>query len=290
MKIAYLASAQSLPGPKASEIDALEHQQMLDTVRPAFEEKGMSLVDFAWDEENVAWDEFAAVIIGTTWDYCDRHAEFLQALDAITAQTLLMNTPEIVRWNSQKTYLRGLEEKGIPVVPTIWLDDPEQTVNWQACFDQLNTDKLVVKRQVGAGAAGQFLLAPDEQAPVLTHAMMVQPFLNSIVKEGEYSVIFIDGTFSHALIKRPKDGDYRIQAYYGGQEEAVDMSPSDIDAAQNVLSSLPEMPLYARVDMVRGGEGSLVLMELELVEPFLYPMQSTRLGELLSSAVLKRLA
>ena len=100
----------------------------------------------------------------------------------------------------------------------------------------------------------------------------------------------IDGERSHALIKRAKKGDYRIQSLYGGTEERIPPSEADIEAARNVLSVLEEAPLYARVDMIRGGEGDLLLMELELIEPYLYPLQADALGEMFAAALKRRLS
>ncbi|WP_370234276.1 MULTISPECIES: hypothetical protein [Henriciella] len=120
--------------------------------------------------------------------------------------------------------------------------------------------------------------------------MMVQPFLPMIETEGELSFIFIDGELSHALIKRAAPGDYRIQSLYGGVETAIVPDGEDVRAARAVLDTLDDTPLYARVDMLRDGEGGLLLMELELIEPYLYPVQGPDIGRLLASAVRKRLA
>ncbi len=124
----------------------------------------------------------------------------------------------------------------------------------------------------------------------MTHPMMVQPFLPMIETEGELSFIFIDGELSHALIKRAAPGDYRIQSLYGGVETAIVPDGEDVRAARAVLDTLDDTPLYARVDMLRDGEGGLLLMELELIEPYLYPVQGPDIGRLLASAVRKRLA
>ncbi|MEM6901595.1 MAG: hypothetical protein AAF583_17740, partial [Pseudomonadota bacterium] len=117
----------------------------------------------------------------------------------------------------------------------------------------------------------------------------VQPFLPQIIKEGELSFVFIDGELSHALIKRAADGDYRIQSSYGGVEEAVTPNAADLSAAQAILNTLDDIPLYARVDMLRGKDGGLLLMELEMIEPYLYPLEGPDLGERLAAALSKRL-
>jgi len=120
--------------------------------------------------------------------------------------------------------------------------------------------------------------------------MMVQPFLSTIQDEGGYSFIFIDGGFCHALLKTAKSGDYRIQSSYGGTETAVTPSASDLADATAILATLDETPLYARVDMLRGEDGGLLLMELELIEPYLYPLEGPELGPMMARAVASRLS
>ncbi|MEE9380657.1 MAG: hypothetical protein V3V03_04555 [Hyphomonadaceae bacterium] len=289
MKIAYLASRKTLPGSPERLVDAFEHDHMMEALGAAFASAGMEITDISWDDPSANWADFDGAIIGTTWDYWDRHEEFLSALDAIDRETKLFNPAALVRWNIDKTYLRDLEQKGVRLIPTLWLDTAnEETVS--AGFDTLATDDIVCKRQVGAGADGQHRLKRGDQVPDMPHAMMVQPFLSTIQSEGEYSFIFIDGDLSHVLIKRAADGDYRIQSLYGGKEEAVTPEPEDLAAAEAVIVMLDEAPLYARVDMVRGPDGKLLLMELEMIEPYLYPLQGPDLGARLAAALKKRLA
>ena len=123
----------------------------------------------------------------------------------------------------------------------------------------------------------------------MPHAMMVQPFLPTIQSEGEYSFIFIGGEFCHALVKRAVPGDYRIQSKYGGTETPVDPPADDLSEASAIIAMLDEAPLYARVDMVRREDGRLLLMELEAIEPYLYPVEGPRLGDMIAEAVRQRL-
>ena len=290
MKVAYLASQQSLPGPQSREVDHLEHQQMMSILIPVFEQASCTVQDIAWDDASANWRDFDAVLVGSTWDYCDRYEEFLSVLTKVSQQSNLFNPLSLIEWNTNKQYLRQLEQRGVATVPTVWLDSPNETVDWQAIHQQLESDTLVVKRQVGANAEGQFLLKQGEPAPALSHAMMVQPFLDAIVEEGEYSLIFIDGEFSHALLKQAKSGDYRIQASYGGKESGAQLSESEIQHAKTMIEKMDEPPLYARVDLVRSPNDHLLLMEMELVEPFLYPMQSTDLSLRIVAALKRRLA
>jgi hypothetical protein len=288
-KIAYLASPVTLPGSAIRRTDAFEHDFTMDALRPAFAAQGMSIEDVSWDNPEADWAGYQAVIIGTTWDYWDRLEEFLAALGRIEAATRLFNPASLVGWNARKTYLRELEAKGAKLIPTLWIDACGEA-EARAAFGTLGAESLVFKRQVGAGAKGQHLLARGEAVPEMPHPMMVQPFLPMIRQEGELSFIFIDGEFCHSLVKRAQPGDYRIQSSYGGREEAIRPSTEDLAAARAVIGTLDAPPLYGRVDMLRGEDGRLLLMELEVIEPYLYPKEGPELGERMAAAVARRLS
>ena len=286
--IAYLASQATLPGSPTRRSDAFEHDRMMDALTAPFAARGMTIEDVDWANEEEDWTRFDAVIIGTTWDYWDRQHAFLDTLDRIERVAPLYNSAALVRWNSDKRYLRRFETTPVPLIPTLWIEKVDQAAFAEA-FEILGSNDLVFKRQVGAGADGQFRLSPSDALPDMPHPMMVQPFLSMIQEEGELSFIFIDGEFSHALLKQAKAGDYRIQSTYGGTETPVAPTETDLGSAQQVLSVLDETPLYARVDMLRGEDGALRLMELELIEPYLYPVEGPELGPRLAAAVAKRL-
>ena len=283
MRIVYLGSPRTMPGAPNRQADAFEHDRMMETLHVG-SHGGASVIDASWDAP-MAWEDFNAVLIGTTWDYWDRYDQFIHTLQDIANRTALFNPVSLVRWNSHKSYLRDLADWGVPSIPTRWIDRIDPT-SVSALFNDLG-DHLVFKRQVGAGAYGQHRLRRGDDVPAMPHPMLVQPFLPSIQDEGEYSFVFVDGTLSHALIKRPAAGDYRIQSLYGGSEESYRPTGSDISAATSVILGLSEVPLYARVDMIRH-EGTLRLMELELVEPYLYPEQGPQLGTRLIEAVQRR--
>lgn len=287
-KIAYLASKVTLPGSPTRRSDAFEHDYMMDALRAPFAEKGMDIIDVDWADPTQNWADYGAAIIGTTWDYWDHADQFLATLDTIETQTQLHNPAALVRWNAHKRYLEDLQQKGARLIPTLWIDRVDQAA-FDAAFAELGSDDLVFKRQVGAGAAGQYRLSPGDTLPDMPHPMMVQPFLDRIQTEGEYSFIFIGGAFCHALLKQAKAGDYRIQSSYGGFETPVSPTPEDLADAQAVLNTLDEMPLYARVDMLRDADGRLLLMELELIEPYLYPVEGPNLGPMMADALAEKL-
>jgi glutathione synthase/RimK-type ligase-like ATP-grasp enzyme len=219
--------------------------------------------------------------------------EFLAKLDELeTAGIIICNSAEILRWNIDKRYLAKLADLGANTIPTLWLESPT-AADIKRAFAEFNADSLVVKRQVGAGAEGQSifhrreLLDPDWS---MDRAAMIQPFQPAIQSEGEYSFIFIDGEFSHCTLKCAAAGDYRIQSLYGGTELKVDPTAQDRASAAKIVDILPlPTPLYARIDMVRGADCKLQLMEAELIEPYLYPEQGPELGPRMAAGIDKRL-
>lgn len=286
--IAYLASKVTLPGSPLRRSDAFEHDYMMEALREPFEALGMTLEDVDWADEVIDWARFDAAIIGTTWDYWDQPDLFLSTLEKIESQTRLFNAAATVRWNSDKRYLKELAAKGARTIPTLWIDKT-RAEDFNAAFKQLESDDLVFKRQIGAGADGQYRLSPSDPLPDMPHPMMVQPFLRQIQDEGEYSFIFIDGAFSHALLKQAKVGDYRIQSSYGGWETKISPSAADLTDARAILNLMDQTPFYARVDMIRDSDERLLLMELELIEPYLYPKEGPELGPLMAKALRARL-
>ena len=198
----------------------------------------------------------------------------------------------MVRWNADKRYLRELAERGATTVPTLWLDDagPDDVL---AAIAEFATDRVVVKRQVGAGGLGQHSFARDalpDPGWTMGRPCMIQPFLPGIVSEGEYTFVFIDGAFSHGVLKRAGAGDYRIQSLYGGYERDYAPDPQDRARAEAIVAALPfDDLLYARIDMVRLPAGELAVMEAELIEPYLYPEQGPDLGRRLAAAIVARL-
>jgi glutathione synthase/RimK-type ligase-like ATP-grasp enzyme len=287
----FLACATTLPGSPMRREDAFEHDLMVGAIEPALRAAGLSMRVIDWEEPIGAFAGLDLVMLGTAWNYQDRAGDFLARLDELEARGIAVCNPApMVRWNISKTYLRDLSGRGAKTIPTLWLDRVTAQ-DAEGAFDRFDCDKLVVKRQVGAGAEGQELLARGA-IPAgwsFERAAMVQPFLPAIVEEGELSFVFIDGELSHTLRKRAADGDYRIQSLYGGRESRHEPAEDEVRAARTILEALPfDTPLYARIDMLRGDEG-LLLMEAELIEPYLYPEQGPDLGERIARAIAKRL-
>lgn len=292
--VAWLCSADMLPDHPSARGDRFELDLMRAALEPACAARGLDLRLRVWDDPELQAAPLDAVLIGPTWDYAGRLEDFLDRLGRIAARAPLFNPLPLVRWNARKGYLAELQARGLPGIPTLALPDAEEA-SLQRAFAVLGAEELVVKPLVGAGAARQIRLRrgaplpPAEQRPA--GPALAQPYLRAIEDEGELSFLFIGDRFSHALRKRPAPGDYRVQSLYGGREEPLRPSAEDLAQARAVLAAIPgpEAPLYARVDLVRGPDGRLLLMELELIEPYLYPEQGPELGPLLAEALAARI-
>ena len=180
------------------------------------------------------------------------------------------NVPSVLRWNADKAYLGRLAEAGAPVVPTLYVDRlTDEALN--AAAARFGTDRLIAKPQVSASAWQTIRWSPG--APLdggPTGPAMIQPFLPAIEREGEVSLIYLDRVFSHAIDKKPKPGDFRVQPEWGARIAPHRPAADERAAAEAILARIDEPLLYARIDLVRGLDGAPVLMELELVEPDLY--------------------
>lgn len=290
-RIGFLACETTLPGKGRRRDDAFEHDLMIGALEPAMARRGMKLEAIDWEAPLTAFEGVAAVLLGTAWNYQDKAQDFLARLEALAARGIaVFNPPETVRWNMVKTYLRDLEAGGVPTIATLWQESVDAD-DARAAMDAFGCDRLVIKRQIGAGALGQDLLTrgtiPDDWR--FDRPAMLQPFIPAIAEEGEISFVMIGGTFSHAVRKLPARGDYRIQSLYGGRERRHEPNTTALRTVHNVLDALPVAdPLYARIDML-GPPGELRVMEVELIEPFLYPEQGPQIGARIAQALSERL-
>ncbi len=230
-----------------------------------------------WDDPQESWRACETIIIRCTWDYSGRVIEFLKWIDRVEAAGIrLENAPDILRWNSDKLYLRDLAVRGVTIPPTVWIGREKLT---RELLQRHVTGPCVIKPTVSAGAYNTLRVSPETIDEVLAQlgglnehkGLMLQPFIPEVQEPGEYSLIFVRNEFSHAVLKTPAPGDFRVQPRYGGVQAATTVGADVIAQARAALAAIPfqAVPLYGRVDgIVRGGQ--FVLMELELIEPYLF--------------------
>ena len=240
----------------------------------------------------VEWRKYDGVVIRTTWDYQNHLSAFLDVLQEIETQTRLANPLELVKWNAdKKIYLQDIENRGGQIVPTIWSDgliDNRQIREW---FEQLQTDEIVIKPTVGANAQDAYRRKRGEvDADALSRifenrSYMVQPFMRGIVEEGEFSLFYFNGEYSHTILKTPKMGDFRVQEEHGGIIRAT-KPPAGLPATgAEILRHISPAPLYARVDFVRTDDGEFAVVELELIEPSMYLREAEHAPQMFAEAI-----
>jgi len=244
---------------------------------------GIQAAPAVWDEPSVDWSRFDVAVIRSCWDYHLRAPEFFDWVERVERLGVaIWNPPSILRWNSRKTYLRDLAAAGVRTVPTIWVDEAAATngVSLATMLDGLGWTDAVVKPVVSASAHDTWKLSrsqvsddPSHDARLhriaAVHGAMVQPLVPEIATNGEWSLQFFGGSFSHAVVKRAAPGEFRVQREFGGTFERVDASPSIVRQAEAAVLAAPGRTVYARVDGILVG-GDLVVTELELLEPALF--------------------
>lgn len=248
-----------------------------ELIIPLLNAAGWEVILAPWSISDTNWKQFDAVVIRTPWDYTKRPTEFLATLDRIEAAGVpLVNSAAHCRWNYDKRYLLELAQKGIEIVPTILIEPPLTDEKLASAIASQEADGHILKPIIGATASDIYRLKNGEQAPeaaFTTYAekhSLAQPFMRHIVEEGEFSLHYFGGKFSHAILKSPRKGDFRVQEEWGGVPVKIVPEPALVEAGNRVMASLPEGLLYARVDLVRTENNTFALMEAEIIEPALY--------------------
>ena len=246
------------------------------TLADALAARGVEVTPIPWTEI----DPYAVVgappiILRSTWDYHRVPTMFLSWLDALAdSGRMTMNPPDVARGNVDKIYLQNLESAGIAIPRTRWIDQPVNDTIAAAMREQ-GWDRAVLKPRIAATAYGTFLisegeaLSDDDLAPARSSGALLQEVVPEIVQRGETSIVYAGGSFSHAVVKRAKAGDFRVQKDFGGSVEPTSPTAAMLALASTVMTHVPDTCLYARIDLAESRRGPL-LMELELIEPELY--------------------
>jgi hypothetical protein len=226
------------------------------------------------------------------WGYQRDCPVWFALLDQL--ETLPVSNPaKVLRWNSDKAYLVELAEAGVAAVPTLLRESLNET-SLESAREIFGTKRLVVKPPISGGADGTYLIGPSDPLPAEAQGkrMLIQPFLPAIASEGEYSLFYFGEQYSHAISKHPAAGDFRVQEQFGGEERSLDAPTEARALAEAVLAATQKAmdcaPLtYARIDMLRGEDGAMHLMELELIEPSLFLHHAADRGAMFARAVSK---
>ena len=274
--------------PEISESDRL--------VQRALEARGAAVEARAWNAPDAIWEGFDAIVLRSNWDYHFEPDAFVGWLDRLErAGARVFNPPALVRWNLTKAYLLELGRAGVPTVATVILED-ESRAGLEAVMAARGWSRVVMKPVISASAHDTRLVSAatlDEAAAALASGAMrrpvlIQPFVEEIQTRGEWSLIFIETEMTHAVLKRPAAGEFRVQPRLGGTVETPEPADAVRTVAHAALAALPAPPLYARIDGVETAAGFRI-MEVEVNEPGLFFPHAPAAAQRFAEALLRRL-
>jgi glutathione synthase/RimK-type ligase-like ATP-grasp enzyme len=252
----------------------LRDDQLLQT---ALARRGVSSVRIDWAAPDVDWSQFRCAVFRTTWDYFERRHEFTAWLKHVREQTRLCNDAALIDWNMDKHYLADLQAKGVNVVSSKFIERGS-SMSLNELLDETGLDEAIVKPCVSGAARHTYrinrhnaaALQPVVQQLLIDESLILQPFQESVLRNGEDTLMLFNGCFTHAVRKVPKLGDFRVQDDHGGTVYPHEPSAAQIEFAQLAIAACQPQPVYARVDIVRDNHGKFAIMELELIEPELW--------------------
>jgi glutathione synthase/RimK-type ligase-like ATP-grasp enzyme len=259
-------------------------------------ESGIVAEPAIWNDEQYPWTSCSAVVIRSCWDYHLVPEKFLAWIAKLEAARIpLLNPAPVIRWNIDKYYLGTLEAKGIRIIPTLWAED-RPSIRLKEKLHELGWHKAVIKPRISATAHRTEIVTAenaDAAQPLFDDlhrgpGVMLQKFIDGIAAEGEWSLMFFAGEFNHAVLKRPKPGDFRVQSDYGGTAHALDPPRHVLESAAHAVQAIAPT-VYARVDGVVD-DGLFWLMELELIEPALFLAEHPLAPKRFADAVVQALA
>lgn len=240
-------------------------------------ELGISHEIVVWSDPNVDWANYSHLLIKSPWDYFDYYAEFLQWIEKIRSMGIpVLNDLDTIQWNSSKEYLLEIEAAGFPVVSGLIMEKGSKP-DLEKIRAKIVGDTIVVKPLVSGGAKNTLKIPLAEWEKhqervvelVQDEDFLAQPYIPEVAEVGEYSLLFFNGKFSHAVLKTPAKADFRVQHYFGGTIQEIHPSQTMLDSAQKLMDTFGKETLYGRVDGVEI-DGIFHLMELELIEPYLF--------------------
>ena len=245
-----------------------------------------------WDSRPQRARDYAGIVIRSCWDYHLKPQQFLDWLGQTEAQGVpLWNSARVAAWNLDKRYLQYLGERGVAIPPTVWLEK-DSKANLFDILGEQGWENAVVKPTISATAFQTWITSPAQTGSdqpkleqMLTRSgVMVQRFVEEIQTCGEWSFVFFLKKYSHAVLKRTRSGDFRVQNEFGGYLDDISPSASLIEQAQRIVDLTDEQLLFARVDGIEI-EGKFQLMELELIEPLLFLGRDSRAPQRFSEAI-----
>ncbi|MBT3418241.1 MAG: hypothetical protein HN427_05655 [Flavobacteriales bacterium] len=263
-------------------------------LKTALENKGLKVCKKDWADKNFDWTTTKHAIFRTTWDYFERFEEFFKWIEETRYKTTFINSAEIINWNIDKHYLQDLQKNGINIAPTLFIEKGD-TIILSELFEKTKWKEAVIKPAVSGAARHTYHINTTNcneyentfQTLIKEECMLFQMFLKNITILGEISLIMIGGKYTHAVKKKAKKGDFRVQDDHGGIVEKYNATKEEIIFAENCIENCPFSPIYARVDIVYDNNNQPSLSELELIEPELWFRNNIKSVEILAEKIYK---
>lgn len=246
-------------------------------VLQSLEKQGLKVIRLSWDDANFDWSSTKFILFRTTWDYSERFSEFSKWLEKVSQQAILLNSEAIIRWNLDKHYLLDLQKNGVHICESYFIEKGASKT-LEELSAQYNLQEFVIKPCISGGSRHTYKINSENIAAheaifselISQEAMIMQPFQHNIVEKGEVSYMVVNGKFTHAVLKKAKSGDFRVQDDFGGSVHEYTPTQQEITFAEKAVQACFEPPIYARVDAFIDNNNQLALAELELVEPELW--------------------
>ncbi len=265
-------------------------------LKEALEKKGLSVQRTYWDDPDYDWSQTKVTLIRTVWDYFERFEEFNNWMVTTATVSNLINPLPLQQWNSHKFYLQELQKKGVRVVPTEYIS-AKSTISLAKISAEREWKKMVIKPAISAAAFHTYKISEENlserevlfQELLDTRDMLVQEFQETIVTKGEASLMVFNGKFTHAILKKAKQGDFRVQDDFGGTVHAYQPSQGEIEFAEFANAQCPTKPVYGRVDIIWDERGLCYLSEMEFLDPEIWLRHAPEAATILAEGIYSKL-
>ncbi|MDT0556337.1 ATP-grasp domain-containing protein [Patiriisocius hiemis] len=265
-------------------------------LKNALEEKGFTVARTHWDNPDYDWSKTKVAVIRTVWDYFEKFEAFSKWMKVAATKTKLINPLALQQWNSHKFYLSNLEKKGVRIVPTEFVNKGA-TQTLREISEKRDWQKMVIKPAISAAAFHTYVVSKEDfedkeqlfNELLQTRDMLVQEFQETITTMGEASLMVFGGKFTHAILKKAKEGDFRVQDDFGGTVHPYTPTDNEIKFAEFANAQCPVNPIYGRVDIIWDNEGLCYLSEMEFLDPEIWLRNAKESATVLAEAISKEL-
>ena len=261
-------------------------------IQEALERLGLKTIRLDWARKDFDWATVKYALFRSTWDYIFNYEAFKKWFDTAKHQTQFINAASIIEWNMDKHYFLDLMQKGINIPTTIYAHKGDN-ISLKSLFEKADWEEAVIKPTVSASAKHTYRINAANiseygkafEEVLQQEDMMIQPFLNSIMKRGEVSMMVVSGKYTHAVLKVAKAGDFRVQDNWGGTVQVYEPTTEEMKFAEAVVAACDFAPLYARIDIANDNDGKVTLIELEAFEPELWFRLYPKAADILAKAI-----